>query len=65
MAPLLLWWQPWQLHIGNDMVFCFKLAGVWAVALSIGRRRWDEAEKDMHKGEMQALALPAEAELAA
>ncbi|HEV3120188.1 MAG TPA: glycosyltransferase family 87 protein [Gemmataceae bacterium] len=65
MAPLLLWWQPWQLHIGNDVVFYFKLAGVWAVALSIGTRCREEAEKATHREETAAPALPAQAGLAA
>ena len=35
MAPLLLWWQPVRMPIGADLLFIFKLVGLYAVLISL------------------------------
>ncbi len=40
MSPLLLWWQPFQLPIGGELIFFFKVGGLVAVGISlVGRAR--------------------------
>jgi hypothetical protein len=38
MGLLLLWWQPWQLDVGPRVLMLGKVAGLWAVGVSLMSR---------------------------
>lgn len=44
MAYLLLWWQPFKLPISGGLLLTFKVAGCWAVGLSLIARAREFAE---------------------
>jgi hypothetical protein len=57
MAPMLLWWQPFYLPIGADLLFYFKLSGLVAVGISLVVRARERVEGVKSQGEQEPAAM--------
>ncbi|HEV8058302.1 MAG TPA: glycosyltransferase family 87 protein, partial [Gemmataceae bacterium] len=45
MGLLLLWWQPWQLDIGPRVLMVGKVAGLWAMGISLINRVCEQNQR--------------------
>ncbi len=47
MGLLLLWWQPWQLDIGPRVLMAGKVAGLWAMGISLMNRTCEQNQRKL------------------